>query len=551
MKKYLFLIATCVIALVACNKEQASGALNATITIQPNPCDAGEKIKFSANVTGGKSPYTYKWTAEVNRKQTDLDKNEPSFEWTFGVNGTYKVTLVVTDAAGSKVEKKKNLVVNPSKIDEKGELTLVWNGYMEGYSTISSAAVDDNGNVYATTQALKLYKFSPSGETLWCKPIISRPSTDSHTFVTPTVDSDGTVYVGGGTVGPDGVYVAFNPDGTEKWRFKDFYNTEAPSPAIQATMAAIGDENVYVGNVGTFGTITSINKATGKRVNFCRRGASNPTGGARTGVVLSKAGTLHWYGGMYGIYGAPTSPFDVQGDGVDYKWRMFGDGNSPEFAKVTPMGGLALVTINGKSNVCGMASDMVGTKVYAIDCAEGTLTSVCYIDDTEDQDQGGVVVTKDGYLVASLNYTLGHDNGGLVMVNPADGTIVSRYSVQEKVAGSAAIDAAGNIHFGTEAGFYYIVKPTGDGFELLVKRNIADIIKKDSRYASTYAEMYTAKAWSSVVIGDDGKMYICFTDNDTRLFGGVACLTYEGCTGPAASEWPMVGRDRRHTCKQK
>ena len=44
--------------------------------------------------------------------------------------------------------------------------------------------------------------------------------------------------------------------------------------------------------------------------------------------------------------------------------------------------------------------------------------------------------------------------------------------------------------------------------------------------------------------------YICFTDNSTRAFGGVACLSFEGCQGPADSDWPMIGHDRRHTGKQ-
>ena len=142
-------------------------------------------------------------------------------------------------------------------------------------------------------------------------------------------------------------------------------------------------------------------------------------------------------------------------------------------------------------------------------------------------------------------------NGGIALIDPAKGSVVARYSVQEKVSGAAAIDNNGNIHFGTEAGFYYIVKRTGTSFELLVKRNLADIIKSDPRYASQYSDLYTAKIWSSVVIGDDGRMYICYTDDDSRAFGGVAVLSYEGCKGPdTSSPWPMMGRNRRHTNNQ-
>lgn len=552
MKKYLILLAAGVFALAACNKEEKTdGPLNATIEISPNPCNAGEPVTVNAKVSGGKKPYTFNWKATGN-KQTAFEKTEQSFEWTFGVNGTYKIELTVTDADGSKAEKKKNIVVNPSKVDEKGELTLVWNGYMEGYNSVSSAAVDNSGNVYATTRSLKLYKFTSTGENAWTKAYIAKPSDGSYTLVSPTIDTDGTVFIGGGTTGPDGVFVAYNSDGTEKWRFKDFFVASGAtgSPTVFAVMAGIGADNVYVGNTGITGSVLSINKTTGERVNYCKHGTGGPIGGARTGIAISKAGTLHWFGGVYGLFGAQKSLFDSKGDGVDFKWQVYGDGNAVDAATVVPYGALALVTINGKPNVCGIATDKQGTKVYAVDCADGTTTSVCYIEDTDSQDQGGVVVTKEGYLIASLNYTLGHANGGIIAINPANGEIVSRYSVQEKVSGAAAVDAAGNIHFGTEAGFYYIVKPVGDHFELLVKRNLAEIIKNDSRYASKYADMYAAKIWSSTVIGDDGKMYICYTDDDSRAFGGVACLSYEGCSGPADSEWPMMGRDRRHSNNQ-
>ena len=160
------------------------------------------------------------------------------------------------------------------------------------------------------------------------------------------------------------------------------------------------------------------------------------------------------------------------------------------------------------------------------------------------------MVDKSGNLVASLNFSLGMDNGGIAIVNPAEGKVVARYRTQEKVSGSPAIDKAGNIHFGTESGYYYIVKQSGDKCDLVLKRNLSDVILADDRYKTTFADLGVSKIWSSPVIGDDGKMYICFTDNSTRAFGGVACLSFEGCQGPADSDWPMIGHDRRHTRKQ-
>ena len=67
--------------------------------------------------------------------------------------------------------------------------------------------------------------------------------------------------------------------------------------------------------------------------------------------------------------------------------------------------------------------------------------------------------------------------------------------------------------------------------------------------------MERAKIWSSPIIGDDGKIYICFSEGYEHTYGGVICLRFDddnekgitGCHGPANSPWPMVGANRRHT----
>lgn len=95
------------------------------------------------------------------------------------------------------------------------------------------------------------------------------------------------------------------------------------------------------------------------------------------------------------------------------------------------------------------------------------------------QDQGGVAITSEGYIVAALAFTTGQDDGGIVVIDPktagTDGKckVIGRYKVQEKVAGSPAVDAAGNIHFGTESGQYYVVDKNCN---LLLKADIADAV---------------------------------------------------------------------------
>lgn len=548
MKKIIIVLAAAAFALCGCSGDGGgSSALTVNFDISANPCNEGEDVTFTNKSKGGKSPYKCEWHIG---SETILSGSAVTHK--FSSNGTFVVRLVVTDASGDRAERRKNLVVNPAVVGETGELTLDWVGRMEGYNSVAAAAVADDGSVYSTCRDNHLYKFSSTGELQWRKPIFTATSENSFTYVTPSIDADGTIFCGGGSVNGDGVYVAFNPDGSEKWRFKDFWAANgSPTPSCFALIPGIDENCIYVGNTGVTGSVLSIDKATGRRVAFCKHGSNGPTGGARTGIAISKDGTLHWYGGVYGLFGAVKSNFGSAGaDGADYAWSTFSSGGASDYAQMATLASLACTTINGDACVCGMSTDLISTKLYAVDCKTGREISTVRIFDTDDQDQGGIVITPEGYMVGSLNYTLGQANGGIVIGDPKTSQIVARYQVQEKVSGAAAVDAAGNIHFGTESGYYYIVKVAGANCELLLKRNIASLITEDPRYASSFSELYEAKIWCSPTIGDDGRIYICFTDEDTRAFGGVAVLRYEGCTGPSASEWPMMGRNRRHTNNQ-
>jgi hypothetical protein len=50
--------------------------------------------------------------------------------------------------------------------------------------------------------------------------------------------------------------------------------------------------------------------------------------------------------------------------------------------------------------------------------------------------------------------------------------------VPEDVSGCAAIDQAGNIHFGTQSGNYYIIKPEASEEQLILKKDLATLISE-------------------------------------------------------------------------
>lgn len=550
MKKILFAVFAAAALFAGCTKEDGDGAaLSADFTISSNPCYAGDPVLFTAKVSGGQSPYTYEWAIQ-GTKYTDSNVTH-----IFKTNGTASVKLTVKDASGTVVQRTKVLVINPAQVAETGEITLNWVGVMDGYNTIAAPAVADDGSVYAVTDIEKLYKFNSSGEKVWEKVVLTDNAGDSRMNATPSIDTDGTIYVAGGSTSGLATVVAYNPDGTRKWTFTDFWNRgDAHKANITGGFVGIGDQNVYMGNTGLSGSVLAISKTDGKRKGHVMEGSYGPSGGARAGIVISKEGYLHWYAGYYGLWGALQSGVDNAGDnGYTYAWHLYGVDET--MSETTSHSSIGCMNVNGKSCVFGVVTDLISTKVYAADSKTGDEVSCVRIDDTASQDQGGVVSTEEGYIVASLNYELGKANGGIIFIDPATSTVKARYSVQEKVSGSAAVDAAGNVHFFTESGYYYVVKPdyTSGQCELKVKREIATVIISDPRYSSheKLSSILFAKFWCSAVIGDDGKIYCCFTDEFTREFGGVICLSYADCEGPSNSDWPMIGQNRRHTNRQK
>ena len=59
MKKILFAIFAAAALFAGCSKEGGSDSpLTADFTVSANPCFAGDPIKLTAKVSGGKSPYT-------------------------------------------------------------------------------------------------------------------------------------------------------------------------------------------------------------------------------------------------------------------------------------------------------------------------------------------------------------------------------------------------------------------------------------------------------------------------------------------------------------
>ena len=113
-----------------------------------------------------------------------------------------------------------------------------------------------------------------------------------------------------------------------------------------------------------------------------------------------------------------------------------------------------------------------------------------------------------------------------------------------------AIDQAGNIHFGTQSGNYYIIKPEESDEQLILKKDLAALISESDSPLKGDWEAGIGKIWSSPTIGPDGAIYIGVTNTVDPTKIVLVALEDEGITGAATSAWPMKGKDRRHSGAQ-
>ena len=139
--------------------------LSVNFNITPESVLVGEAVNLEADVKGGATPYSYQWI--IGTTEQSLDR--PTLNYTFTENGSYIITLNVTDAKNATAQKKRVVVVNAPKVAEGGDLKLNWVGKMMGYNTKSAAAIADDGSIYSTCRDNKLYKWNADGTKVWEK----------------------------------------------------------------------------------------------------------------------------------------------------------------------------------------------------------------------------------------------------------------------------------------------------------------------------------------------------------------------------------------------
>ena len=534
--------------LSACSDDWKENALTAKFTFDKTTYYVGEEVSITNETVGGEGNYTCQW---------DLGNGETSTEVapkvTYETNGAYTVTLHVKDSKGNYAMAHKLLTIEAEPLPEVGNVKLKWVGaHVLGEIRSTAPAVSDDNNVYMTSNDHYLRKFSAAtGEQLWEFDLWTSADGDSPSGNTHTTPSIGTVYVGtGDTSGKIGRVYAINPDGTKKWVVagdaeKGFWNKgQASKPRINYLTCAIGENHIYMGNGGSTGSVLAVDKNTGYRVGYVANAdnSGGPSGGVSAGIALAN-NTLIWAGGKNGLFGASASALNTGGN-VMWAWQIYSSGNDKPSENMN-----ASVAVDATGTIYGIATfPSIGSSAFAIgsDGVEKWRTSLGNVGTL---DQGGVVIGLDGSIIVTVKRAPGEATGGIVALSP-NGVVQWHYGVPEDVSGCAAIDQAGNIHFGTQSGNYYIIKPESSEEQLILKKDLAALISESDSPLKDNWEAGIGKIWSSPTIGPDGTIYIGVTHTVDPSKSVLVALEDEGITGCAASAWPMKGKDSRHTSAQ-
>lgn len=543
--------------LASCSKKDdvgGSSQLVAKFSTEKVTYFTGEEIKLSNESTGG-GTLTYAWNFGDGKTSTDKTPTQ-----IYDTPNIYVIRLTVSDGK-STASAQKTIEIKLAPEPDKGNMELKWiaQQFLGDIRSVSPA-VDNEGNVLMSSEDHFLRKFSKSnGAQLWSydlrKVADGSSIPEGNTTSSPSIDTDGTIFIGTGA-SKNGRFYAITASGTKKW-LADGQNGfwaaagATPNPTIRSLTAAIDGNYVFTGNAGTTGSTVVFDKTTGTRKSYVTNaaGTGGPTGGVITGIVLTKDGYAAWYGGVYGLYAASVATLTTTGGAVPTAWGIFNT------APYLPSATSASMAVGADGTIYGLAhfdTSLGGPSAFAVSStgAQRWKTSLGTVGTL---DQGGVAIGADGTIYVTVKQGKdANDNitkGGLIALNPT-GEIKWKFEIAEDATATPAIDQAGNIHFATDDGNYYILKPGNVVDRVLVKQDLTALILSSGSSFTTTWEQGKGKCWSSPVIDSDGSIYIGITNTVDRSKSLLLALKNKDVTGLGNTPWPMKGQNKRHTSKQ-
>lgn len=487
--------------------DESGGYATFIDTIVIRPTNMPPVANFSVN------PSICKVNEEITLKDTSLDEDgqivsrswdlgngttstEEQVKVTYTTPGFITVKLTVTDDRGESTTKEMLLNVRASVLP--GGFSVLWSQIFESASTLRSIspAVGSNGNVYVSSNALKLHAYSPAGNKLWSYDLASEGGSGGNQGSSPIVDTHGDVYIGVyPAAGNTGMLYSIKPNGTKKWCY-DYVSgvrVDYTTPAISP------DGDIFIGGRGTNGGLHKINKDNGQRVWWSK----SPNGGVNAGIVVDKNGVA--YTVLTGAHGISRT----NNDGVNLSPNLGKDKN------YTGSAVSAAIDLDG-TIYAGFEQGVIAAYDPAIGLSKWENTTLGKLD------QSGIVISEDGVLYAGTSDATPR----LVALNKGSGTIKWSYTASDIIQSVPAIDDLGNIHFGDNAGNYIVLDKDGNE---LHKIKLGD------------------KIWSSPVISEYGTIYVAVEDGGACKLIAIDC----GIAGPAKSPWAQRGQNSGRSGQQK
>lgn len=417
------------------------------------------------------------WSWDFGDGTTSSDQSPTK---SYEVSGEYEVVLTVTDNTGNinVNEFSKTISVSTANVSP----TILWTFPLTEELESASPAVGNDGTIYMACSAKNgvdnMFAISPDGSQIWSY------ATGDINRSTVSIDDNGNIYVGSYD---DNLY-SFNPDGSVRFQFDTGSN-----PRYNGATFGF-DGTVYIGSQSN--KMFALTPDGNEIWNFEVGGDFNAT------PAIGIDGTLY-------VGNTDDNFYAINPDGSE-KWSSeYGSWS----ACATAIGQDGTIYFSGEGNNLDPTS---GGVLIAYNPNDGS--EIWRVGRSDKVSRGGPVISPDGTL-----YLVGED-GLLVAYNTADGSVLWTYELNDGSLVTPAIDNDGNIYFGDESGFFYVISPEGERVWSTTKLG--------------------TRVWSSVTIGDNGIIYVgADQDDETALLYAIQTEA----TGPASSGWPMRAKNARHT----
>lgn len=458
----------------------------AEITYSPEEPIIEEEMNFyGEQLTGSTEIVSWNWNFGDDNSSTSTEM-DPTF--VYEKEGSYEVTLVVSDGT-QEYSTSKSVTV----LGEPDMASIIW----EHTTGTEVKGVNDGSSA-------------------------------------PVIGDDGTIY-----------YLESRADEESKViAIKD----EGDSPSLQWASNAVGadlpnspsiapDGNILINAWSKDRAINKLNSADGSLMWSGATGAdqSNSTPAVDSqGNVYHSTRLTRGVGGMYSWDSDGNLRWEINGNNSMYSAPVISADEQTVYYLNTGSGQVRAINTEdgtdkwdapvgpgGRRHGSSLSIDADGTIYYTNEAYivaitdEGDSGSVKWQYEANAA-QSGVVVGPEGDLYVGTT-------GGLIALNPEDGSIKWTYLNAVVSESVPAVDAKGYIYVGTEDGRLVIVDPEG---ELEIELQLGD------------------NSVNSPTIASDGTVFVEAFDSNTIKLYKIAINKGEG---PADSAWPMKGQNSKST----